>query len=244
MIERIRLFPVLAVSAALLGGVKAMSVWHGMNALVPPVHAADAAPAGAAAASAEKPAAPEAVPAPADAASSDTETAPAATKNGEASPASAPAELQPDSDGNYSQAELQLLQSLSQRRAELDKREKDLDMREQVLKVTEKRLQDKMTDIKKIQDQVNASLKTYDDKQSAQMETLVKVYEQMKPTDAARIMSTLDIDVLTQVAQKMNERKIAPIMAAMDSATAKKLTMQLATRRPLLHDGEAVAATQ
>ena len=79
------------------------------------------------------------------------------------------AELQPDSDGNYSPAELQLLQSLSQRRAELDKREKDLDMREQVLKVTEKRLQEKLAEIKKVQDKVNAALKTYDDKEDAQM---------------------------------------------------------------------------
>ncbi len=123
------------------------------------------------------------------------------------------AELQPDSDGNYSPAELQLLQSLSQRRAELDKREKDLDMREQVLKVTEKRLQDKLAEIKKVQDKVNAALKTYDDKEDAQLDSLVKVYETMKPADAARIMSTLDMKVLIDVAQRMSERKIAPIMA-------------------------------
>jgi flagellar motility protein MotE (MotC chaperone) len=228
MIEKVRLFPVLAVSAALLGGVKVVAVWNGVSALVPPVMAADAEHVEKAgeAAPAEKPA-------------DDKAAAESAAENDDAQQA----ELQPDSDGNYSPAELQLLQSLSQRRAELDKREKDLDMREQVLKVTEKRLQDKLAEIKKVQDQVNAALKTYDDKEDAQLDSLVKVYETMKPEDAARIMSTLDMKVLIDVAQRMNERKIAPIMAAMDSATAKKLTMELATRKPLVADNQSGSAT-
>jgi flagellar motility protein MotE (MotC chaperone) len=228
MIEKVRLFPVLAVSAALLGGVKTVAVWNGVSALVPPVMAADAEHVEKAgeAAPAEKPA-------------DDKAAAESAAENADAQQA----ELQPDSDGNYSPAELQLLQSLSQRRAELDKREKDLDMREQVLKVTEKRLQDKLAEIKKVQDQVNAALKTYDDKEDAQLDSLVKVYETMKPEDAARIMSTLDMKVLIDVAQRMNERKIAPIMAAMDSATAKKLTMELATRKPLVADNQSGSAT-
>lgn len=228
MIEKVRLFPVLAVSAALLGGVKVVAVWNGVSALVPPVMAADAEHV-------EK--AGEA--APAEKAADDKAAAESAAENADAQQA----ELQPDSDGNYSPAELQLLQSLSQRRAELDKREKDLDMREQVLKVTEKRLQDKLAEIKKVQDQVNAALKTYDDKEDAQLDSLVKVYETMKPEDAARIMSTLDMKVLIDVAQRMNERKIAPIMAAMDSATAKKLTMELATRKPLVADNQSGSAT-
>jgi flagellar motility protein MotE (MotC chaperone) len=230
MIERVRLFPVLAVSAALLGGVKAVAVWNGVSALVPPVMAADAPPAATPDKSADNEAKGDKAP---------TDKA-AAGANADADQA----ELQPDSDGNYSPAELQVLQSLSARRAELDKREKDLDMREQVLKITEKRLQDKLAEIKKVQGEVDAALKTYDDKESAQIANLVNVYQTMKPADAARIMSTLDMKVLIDVAQRMSSRKIAPIMAAMDSATAKKLTMELATRKPLLADNKSDTATQ
>ena len=92
--------------------------------------------------------------------------------------------------------------------------------------------------------EVDAALKTYDDKESAQIANLVNVYQTMKPADAARIMSTLDMKVLIDVAQRMSSRKIAPIMAAMDSATAKKLTMELATRKPLLADNKSDTATQ
>ena len=65
----------------------------------------------------------------------------------------------------------------------------------------------------------------------------------MKPADAARIMNTLDMKVLIDVTQRMNERKIAPIMAAMDPSTAKKLTMELATRKPLVADNQSGSAT-
>ncbi len=232
MIDRIRLFPVLALSAALIGGIKVMSVWNGMSALVPPVKAADTIkPAAAHAAEPTKSDA-SGVGSAEDTAAPAATDAKGATKTADAEPA-----LRPDDDGSYSPAELQLLQSLSARRAALDKREKELDMREQVLKVTEKRVQEKMSEIKKVQKNVDAALKVYDDKQDKQLESLVKVYETMKPADAARIMDTLDMNVLIEVAQRMKERKIAPIMAAMDAATAKKLTVELATRRPLLASG-------
>ena len=240
MFDRIRLFPALAIAAALLGGVKVMGVWQGMYALVPPVHAADAV----------KPEAAEHGEQPAETTKHEGDTADASATHEEAGQSESktadmtPPALQPDADGTYSPAELQLLQSLAARRAELDKREKDLDMREQVLKVTEKRLEEKMAEIKKVQENVNAALKTYDDKESAQMASLVKVYETMKPADAARIMNTLDMKVLIEVAQRMSERKIAPIMASMDASTAKKLTMELATRRPLLAGNDAETATQ
>ena len=238
MFDRIRLFPALALAAALLGGIKVMGVWQGMYALVPPVHAADAAEPEPAA-HGEQPAE-EAKQEGGSAAASDAEAAHTEDKTADA----AQPTLQPDADGTYSPAELQLLQSLAARRAELDKREKDLDMREQVLKVTEKRLEEKMAEIKKVQANVDDALKTYDDKEDAQLKSLVKVYETMKPADAARIMNTLDMKVLIEVAQRMSERKIAPIMASMDAATAKKLTMELATRRPLLAGNEAETATQ
>ncbi len=237
------LFPALALAAALLGGVKVISVWQGVNSLVPPVHAADAAKPEDAGHGPEEASPAEGAAAPAEAKTEDHASAPSAEEpaqeHADAAPASAP-QLQPDADGNYSPAELQLLQSLAARRAELDKREKDLDMREQVLKVTEKRLEEKMAEIKKVQDNVNTALKTYDDKENAQLQSVVKVYETMKPADAARIMNTLDMKVLIEVAQRMSERKIAPIMASMDASTAKKLTMELATRKPLI-DGDETA---
>jgi flagellar motility protein MotE (MotC chaperone) len=60
---------------------------------------------------------------------------------------------------------------------------------------------------------------------------LVKTYETMKPKDAARIFDTLEMEVLIEVAQRMKEAKLAPVLAAMDPAKAQSVTVELAARR-------------
>jgi len=55
----------------------------------------------------------------------------------------------------------------------------------------------------------------------------------MKPKEAGRIFETLDIDTLLLVAERMKERKLAPIMAAIDPEKAKELTVKISTARKL-----------
>ena len=62
--------------------------------------------------------------------------------------------------GEYSQTEIELLQSLSQRREELEGYEKSLDLRETVLKATEERLETKIVELKTLKQDVDALLKT------------------------------------------------------------------------------------
>ena len=65
------------------------------------------------------------------------------------------------------------------------------------------------------------------------MKSLVKIYESMKPKDAARIMQQLDMAVLLEVSERMREQKMAAILARMNGETAKTVTMELANRRLL-----------
>ncbi|MCZ6722083.1 MAG: hypothetical protein O7A65_11160 [Proteobacteria bacterium] len=62
------------------------------------------------------------------------------------------------------------------------------------------------------------------------MGSLVKIYQNMKPKDAARIFNELDFDVLVEVLERMRETSAAPILARMDSERAKALTLELAER--------------
>ena len=55
----------------------------------------------------------------------------------------------------------------------------------------------------------------------------MKIYENMKPKDAARIFEALDMDTLLLVAERMNERKLAPVMAQLNSERAKEITVEL-----------------
>lgn len=130
-------------------------------------------------------------------------------------------------------AEIRLLQDLTARREVLDKREKNLMEREALLNAAETQLDQKVTELSSLRGEIQTLLKTYDQKQDEKMASLVKIYEAMKPPDAARIFDNLDMDVLIQVVTRMKEAKTAPILAQMDAARAKELTLQLADRGKL-----------
>ena len=87
--------------------------------------------------------------------------------------------------------------------------------------------------MKKLQETVEALMVRLDDDEETNMKSLVKIYEQMRPKDAARIFDELDMAVLLGVIDRMREAKAAAIMGKMDSEKAKSLTILLAQRREL-----------
>ena len=150
-----------------------------------------------------------------------------------AAPQDAPAaqkDFASDDTETASAAEVDVLSSLSRRRAELDGRARDLDMRANVLAATEKRIDAKIAALKQLQVQINEMMGQRDAAQEKQIASLVKTYSAMKPKDAARIFNGLDDNVLLQVAQEMKSDALAPVLAAMNAETAQKLTLRLASR--------------
>lgn len=136
-------------------------------------------------------------------------------------------------DDEFSDAEVKTLQELSQRREALDKREQDLDTRDGMLQAGEKRLDEKIAELKDLQGKIQGLLKTYNDQENAKLKSLVKIYENMKPKDAAPIFEQLDMDTLLDIVERMKEAKVAPILAQVNPAKAKEITDELAQRREL-----------
>lgn len=136
-----------------------------------------------------------------------------------------------DAQPRYTQTELDLLQNLSKRRDELDKREKELEIKSRVLDATEKRITDKMTEMKTMQGELSKVLVQYNEKQDGQIKSLVKIYENMKPDEAAAIMNELEMPILLDVIGKMSERKVAPVLANMNPKRARDVTQELAEKR-------------
>ncbi len=121
-----------------------------------------------------------------------------------------------------------LLARLTERRSELDKREADIAMRTALLEAAEKRLDERTQELAALEARVAALV---DEKQAAEEEgfkAVVSMYEGMKPKDAAKIFDTLSMNVLLKVARAMSPRKMSPILAAMSSEPAQKLTTAMA----------------
>lgn len=125
----------------------------------------------------------------------------------------------------------ELLQHFAERRAEIEKRTKEIEQREALLSAAEKRIDQKVQEMEKVRGDIQKLMRQGDEKQAAQLESLVKIYETMKPKEAARIFEELDMSVLLGVIERMKETKTAPILAAMDPVKAKEVTSALVERR-------------
>lgn len=130
-------------------------------------------------------------------------------------------------DGTASTDDI-ILQRLAQRRAELDKREADLKMREAIVAAAEKQMAERGDALKALEAQITALSQQKQAMEDQQFAGIVKLYENMKPQEAATIFDGLDLNVLLRVAKAMDPRKMSPILAKMTAARAQELTMQLA----------------
>lgn len=165
---------------------------------------------------------------PAPAASDTAKTAPAtadATKPVATTTSSSSSEIAIPDDA--SPAEIEVLKQLSNRRQELDKRAQALDAREDLLKVAEQRVDQKIKDMETLRKQLQSMVNSANEAQAAQLDNLVKIYETMKPKDAAKIFEALDMPILLSVIQRMKPARTAPIMAEMAPDKAKEITVAL-----------------
>ena len=135
-------------------------------------------------------------------------------------------------------AERKVLLDLRQRREELDARDAALAMRESVLAAAEQKLAARIGELQALQIKLEALDSARKQREDAGWQGLVKVYEMMKPRDAATIFNDLDMPVLLQVVNRMKEAKAAPVLAAMQPDKARELTTKLAQMRTQ-HDGQA-----
>jgi flagellar motility protein MotE (MotC chaperone) len=145
-------------------------------------------------------------------------------------PVCAPTAAELAKEAGLSPAELQVLQSLGERRGQLDQRENDLNTQLALMAAAEAKLDAKVGALNALKADIQGLLNQADQKQAGEVDRLVKVFEAMKPKDAGPRMMLLDDSVLLPIAAKMKDRSLSAILAQMPPAEAKKLTEALAAR--------------
>jgi flagellar motility protein MotE (MotC chaperone) len=146
-----------------------------------------------------------------------------------------------EGDQVSSASEVDVINSLSKRRRELDKRETQLTTQANMIAAAEQRVDAKIAQLKQLQTQITQLLGQRDEAQKAQVTALVKTYSIMKPKDAARIFNNLPDDVLVPVARDMKSDQLALVLASMNPDNAKALTIKLANRLVLPQATDAAA---
>jgi flagellar motility protein MotE (MotC chaperone) len=123
-----------------------------------------------------------------------------------------------------------VLESLQERRKQLEARGRELEIREGLVKAAEKRLEARLQELKATEAQVNAAMQKKDEAESERFKGLVTMYESMKAKDAARIFDRLEMRILLDVASEINPRRMSDILAQMTPESAERLTVELASR--------------
>ena len=226
LLGRVRVLPVTIFAAALMLSVKVGNVFDGVNSMVGSVPAAVAQE--------KTPEPPKKAPAPAKPAES--KAAPpkgGEPKTAEKSPPPAVNDNPENDPTLFTQSEIDLLQQLAERREALEKQKQELIVREAMFQAVEKRINRKIAELTNLQGVIEKLIKKQNVQEDKKLLSLVKIYENMKPKDAAQIFEELDIDTLLMVAERMKERKLAPIMAIMNPIKAKEMTVELTRMRQL-----------
>ncbi len=165
-------------------------------------------------------------PAPAEPTRSPAPTPPAAPP---AAPAAAPAA--PPGPTPEQLAERAVLEALRARRAEIEAREQQAMARETVVAAAERRLAQRVQELTALQQRLEALERDRAEREEAGLRGLVKLYEGMRPRDAATIFDELEMPVLVRIVDRMREAKASPVMGAMRPERARLLTAELARMR-------------
>jgi flagellar motility protein MotE (MotC chaperone) len=132
-----------------------------------------------------------------------------------------------------SEQELNVYLTLGERNRLLQEREREIGTREALLDVTQQQLDERIAKLDLLKSEINTLLGKMDEQEAQQTQTLIKLYDTMKPKAAAQIFTGLDKKVLLQVASRIKADNLAKIMAAMPASKAAELTMAMAAHNRL-----------
>jgi flagellar motility protein MotE (MotC chaperone) len=124
-----------------------------------------------------------------------------------------------------------VLLELRQRSQTLDAREAAVTAREATLAAAELRLNARIGELQALQQKLQDLEQARQQREDASWQGLVKLYESMRPRDAATIFNDLDMHVLLGVVDRMKDAKAATILAAMQPDKAREVTTKLAALR-------------
>jgi flagellar motility protein MotE (MotC chaperone) len=134
---------------------------------------------------------------------------------------------------NLTPNDIKVLESLFYNREKINQKAKEVVQQEDQLKIVESRIQQQITELKRIQGEIKTLLATHDEQEEKKLVLMVKIYESMKPDQAAQIFNTLPEERVMALLKRMKEAKSAAIMANMNPSQASHLTDKLLGQKEL-----------
>ena len=143
-----------------------------------------------------------------------------------------------------STSDIPLLQSLQERQTLLDDREKQLEQREAALRQLHQTVEEKLALLTVLRKEIGALIAEKEAFEAQRFEHLVKVYEGMKPAEAASLIERLQQETAVKLFYRMKEKKVSQILGFISPDVAAKLSEQLAAYQHQVKQDPAVKEQQ
>jgi hypothetical protein len=134
-----------------------------------------------------------------------------------------------DLSGQHPGCDPRLLRAIDERSRQLDAWSSDLAARGRMLEVIEARASEQVQAMRAERSALEATLARVDSEAEAEISRLVKIYETMKPKDAARIFEAMPAEIAAGFVRRMAEQKSALVMGNLEATHAYAITLALAS---------------
>lgn len=139
---------------------------------------------------------------------------------------------------SMSTAEIDHLQKLNDRKKELDAREEELNRMESELQVQRVELEKRLKELEEMRGKISNMLEDRVKADDQKVDTLVQMYSNMKPPQAAKVFETMDEDLAVEILGRMKKKNAADIMNLLKPEKAQILSEMFAgykRRSPASH---------
>ncbi len=116
---------------------------------------------------------------------------------------------------------------LMRKDAALKRREELVENEKQDLRTAEAALESRLLELQNLRDQIRGMLTDLDGAREERVASLVKMFESMRPKQAAAILQVTDDEIALEVLERMNRAKAGKTLAAMDPERASDLAERI-----------------
>jgi flagellar motility protein MotE (MotC chaperone) len=130
--------------------------------------------------------------------------------------------------GQSASCEPRLLRAIEERARQLDAWSSELADRARMLEAIEARATEQVHALKAQRQALETVLARVEEGTEVEVARLVKIYESMKPKEAARIFEAMPADIAAGFIRRMNESKSALVMGRLNAEHAYAITLAMA----------------
>lgn len=120
-----------------------------------------------------------------------------------------------------------LLETLQDERSQLRKEWDGLRFAERRARLEQGEIAQRKQEVEELLDRVEEHVRVMEEERSQMLGQLARVYETMKPDEAAGILEGIDVDTSTEIIRRMKERSAAGVMASLEPRAAARISQRM-----------------